>query len=85
MAHRKCVIGTDISGLRQALGDDASKKFLAPPKDVDYLAQLIAKYLDSDSARREAGSVNRHRIEREFSPEKMLNAVLQGISVRQQK
>jgi glycosyltransferase involved in cell wall biosynthesis len=83
MAHGKCVVGTDISGLRQALGEDVAKSTLAPPRDSNRLAELIVRYLESDSDRVAAGVKNRRRIEAEFNPDKLLAAVLDGIAQRQ--
>ena len=80
MSHAKCVVGTDISGLRQALGDDAAEDFLAAPRDPHALAQRITRYLADDEARHEAGARNRARIALEFSTEKLCSGVLDGIS-----
>ncbi len=78
MAHSRCVVGTDIAGLRQALGED-SEAFLAPPRNVEVLAQKIGWALLSDDIRREAGAANRARIEVEFNPGRHKQAVLDGI------
>jgi glycosyltransferase involved in cell wall biosynthesis len=80
MAHGKCVVGTDISGLRQALGDDARESFLAPPGNAERLAELIVRWLDADQERDAAGRRNRDRIVAEFSPDRLLDAVLNGIA-----
>lgn len=79
MANGKCVIGTNISGLRQALGGD-SDGFLAPPRDAEALAALIRRATSSEVLRREAGERNRARIAAEFSPEKLLDSVIAGIA-----
>ncbi|MEO8577159.1 MAG: glycosyltransferase family 4 protein [Gemmatimonadales bacterium] len=79
MAHAKCVVGTDIGGLRQALGEEQSSRFLAPPKDVDALAAKMTSAFRSDEMRSVAGAANRKRIVDEFSPGRLLGEVLDGI------
>ena len=80
MAHSRCVIGTDISGLRQALGE--ADEFLAPEKDAERLAELMIRWLGDDEGRRRAGLENKKRIQTEFSPERLLASVLDGIAER---
>jgi len=79
MANSKCVVGTDIGGLRQALGEDQSAHFLAPPGNAEALAALITEAFESPDQRRKAGIANRARIENEFSPGQLLQNVLMGI------
>lgn len=79
MAHGRCVLGTEISGMRQALGDEAADLYLAPPGDADRLAELMQQMADDPKRRAEAGQANRNRVQTEFSVEKMTQAVLQTI------
>lgn len=82
MSHSKCVVGTDIGGLRQALGEVQSQRFLAPAGDAAKLAALISMAFESSELRNEGGAANRARIETEFSPDKLLQNVLSGIQAR---
>jgi len=79
MAHRKCVVGTDISGIRQALGENAVGKYLASPREPNHLAKLIIRLAGSSSERLEAGTENRARIETEFSISRMTKHVLHTV------
>jgi glycosyltransferase involved in cell wall biosynthesis len=80
MAHGRCVVGTDISGLRQALGDDSREQFLAPEQNAEQLAEKIIRWLADDDGRIAAGRLNRRRIQTEFSPNRLLASVLEGIA-----
>jgi glycosyltransferase involved in cell wall biosynthesis len=82
MAHGRCVVGTDISGLRQALGETSGEQFLVAERNVEQLAEKIMRWLADDDGRLAAGELNRRRIEREFSPERLLESVLEGIAER---
>jgi glycosyltransferase involved in cell wall biosynthesis len=79
MAHRRCVVGTDIPGLRQALGESAVGNYLARPFDAEELARLIVRFANSPNERARAGKRNRVRIESEFSISGMTSQVLQNI------
>jgi glycosyltransferase involved in cell wall biosynthesis len=79
MAHGKCIVGPDISGLRQALGANATKQFLSAPGDVPGLARTIRDALMNDSARNLAGHQNSARIASEFSLGGLALEVLNGI------
>jgi len=79
MAHCKCVVGTDISGMQQALGSEVATQYLAPPGDVNRLAELITRFAGSPSERKLAGLENRMRIESEFGISRMTEQVLQTI------
>jgi glycosyltransferase involved in cell wall biosynthesis len=80
MAHGRCVVGTDISGLRQALGDGSREQFLAPEKNPEQLAERIMRWLGDDEGRFTVGELNRARIETEFSSKRLLASVLNGIA-----
>ena len=79
MAHGKCVVGTDISGMRQAIGEEGAENFLAAPHDAEALAARILEAVASDATLRSAGKKNRARIASEFSPERLRDSVLAGI------
>lgn len=79
MAQSRCVVGTDISGMRQALGQSAVGKYLASPGDAGHLANLIIQLIDFPGDRIAAGLENRRRIETEFSVRHMTEQVLETI------
>jgi glycosyltransferase involved in cell wall biosynthesis len=79
MALGKCVLGTDISGMRQAIGDSASGRLLAPAGDFNRLAELMAEFASSSPLRDAVGEKNLARIQSEFTVEKMTREVLQTI------
>ena len=79
MAHGRCVLGTDISGIRQALGVDPSNRYLAVPSDANDLSKKMVEVCQSNSMRECSGKANRARIECEFSVRKMVTATLQTI------
>jgi len=79
MALGKCVLGTEISGMRQALGDSATGRLLAPAGDFTRLAELMVEFASSPQLREAAGSENLARIRSEFTVEKMTREVLQTI------
>ena len=80
MSHAKCVVGTDITGLRQALGEEGADGFLAPPQNAAALADRIVNALRSDDLLRASGERNRLRIAKEFSPETLRDSVLAGVT-----
>jgi glycosyltransferase involved in cell wall biosynthesis len=80
MAHAKCVVGTDISGMRQALGEAGSDGKLASPRDADGLARIIVRHLVDDDLRKRSGTSNRARIQSEFSVKQLADSVLSGIA-----
>jgi glycosyltransferase involved in cell wall biosynthesis len=79
MALGKCVLGTDISGMRQAIGDSVSGRLLAPAGDFNRLAELMAEFASSPPLREAFGKKNLARIQSEFTVEKMTREVLQTI------
>ncbi len=82
MSHAKPVIGTDISGLRQALGEDDVDLILSAAGDATALSLNMVRVLDNRSLAWQLGDKNRIRISEEFSPAKLCNAVLDGITLR---
>jgi glycosyltransferase involved in cell wall biosynthesis len=71
MAHGRCVIGTDISGMRQAIGEENSALCLAPPGDSRTLAGIINRFSEDLQMRERIGEANRQRILSEFSVNQM--------------
>ena len=71
MALAKPVIGTDIPGIRQALGEQAPAICFSAAGDATELADRMRIFIGDQSLRQTAGSANRSRIEKEFAVEKM--------------
>mgnify|MGYP006277829567 FL=1 len=71
MALGKAVVGTDIPGMRQALGDRFAGDCLVPAADAERLAARICALLQEETLRTDIGAANRQRICREFSVKKM--------------
>jgi glycosyltransferase involved in cell wall biosynthesis len=61
------VVGTDISGMRQALGIDVAAKCLSPAGDWQTLAERIAERVHNPGLCNLEGAGNRSRIQSEFS------------------
>lgn len=70
MASGLAVAGTDIPGIRDAVGP-AGYAFLAPPGDAEALANRIVRLATDRNLRADIAAVNRRRIETEFSPNLM--------------
>lgn len=64
------IVGTDIPGIREAIGSNGYK-FLAPTKDPVKFAELVMKFFLDPELCTKYGELNRHRIDTEFSPEAM--------------
>ena len=70
MAAGLAVVGTDIPGIREAVGPDGAP-YLAPPEDADRFAELVLLLARDAERRAQAGRANRRRIENCFSPRQM--------------
>jgi glycosyltransferase involved in cell wall biosynthesis len=70
MAAGLAVAGTDIPGVREAVGPQGYE-LLAPPGDVEALAERVLRLVADASLRARAGEANRLRVETEFSPRLM--------------
>ena len=79
MAHGRCVLGTNISGIRQALGED-DEQFLVAPRNHECLAQQMLRLGKSPAQRRLAGMRNQERIRTHFSIDRMCREVLETVS-----
>jgi glycosyltransferase involved in cell wall biosynthesis len=80
MAHGLPVCGTDISGIRHALGVEAGSDLLAPAGDAEALSNVMRKLIENPELRLELGRRNRQRIENDFSPQLLAKHVLSLIS-----
>jgi glycosyltransferase involved in cell wall biosynthesis len=78
MAAGLPVVGTDISGIRQAVGESGFN-FLSPKSDYQAFAQRILRLIDSTHLRVALGQQNRKRIETEFSTDKMCRSTVELI------
>lgn len=70
MASGVAVVGTDIPGIREAVGPEGGLH-LAPVADSGKLAELIVELLRDEVKRRQLGAALRQRAEQSFSLEKM--------------
>jgi glycosyltransferase involved in cell wall biosynthesis len=66
MAAGLPVVGTDEPGIREVIGPDGYP-CLAPPGDADALSARVLRLIDDPLTRTRLGSLNRARIEAEFS------------------
>jgi glycosyltransferase involved in cell wall biosynthesis len=80
MALALPVLGTNISGLRQALGEDAVADCLCAGDDWQGLAERILARVEDRQRCREEGMRNRERIAHEFSCHRMATRSLQVIA-----
>jgi glycosyltransferase involved in cell wall biosynthesis len=82
MAAGLAVVGTDIPGIREALGQNGYS-CLVPPADAKALADKVFQFAVEPKLREKLGSVNRRRIELEFSPKRMceetVNLITQNV------
>ncbi len=79
MARGLCVLGTDISGMQQALGMEVGNACLAPAGDADRLASLMMEVASCPEKRAELGRGNLARIRSDFSVERMTRSVLETV------
>jgi len=75
MATGLAVAGTDIPGVREAVGPEGVP-FLASPGDATQLADRIMALAQNAGRRREVGTHMRRRIDKEFSPERMCRSMV---------
>ena len=82
MAAGLPVCGTDIPGLREALGEKGFD-YLAPIGDVDGLADRILRLIANERLRKNLGALNKERCEAEFNPmimaEKTAEVIFKGL------
>ena len=82
MEQGKVVVGTNISGLRQAMGDKYENVCLSEPNNPKSLAKKILGIITNDELREEIGLYNAKRILKEFSVEQMANSYLDLIKIK---
>lgn len=80
MEQSKVVIGTNISGVVQALGNKYNSQCLSEPNNAEDLASKIISLYEKPSLLVEIGQYNKQRINTEFSVKKMAEAHLELIS-----
>jgi len=78
MAGGLAVAGTDIPGIREALGPEGLP-FLAPPRAAPALGQCILRLLGDAALRRQLGAHYRQRISDHFNPAHMCARMTQLI------
>lgn len=76
MASGLAVVGSDIPGVREALGAPGNE-CLAPPEDPARLAELLLRLQQDENWRLRLGDENRSRIAREFSSEALFECTVQ--------
>lgn len=85
MAAELAVAGTDIPPMREALSSE-NHALLAPPGDAEVLAEHIVKLAMDHELRARLGTLNRRRVEAEFSPRRMceetLDVIISGLRGR---
>jgi glycosyltransferase involved in cell wall biosynthesis len=74
------VIGTDLPGIREALGPD-SDSLLTPRKDAQKLAAIIVRLALDTNLRKKIGNNNKKRIAKFFSVQKMIRNSLKIIAL----
>ena len=70
MAAGLPVVGSDIAGIREAVGPDGLR-YLAAPGDEERFVDLVLCFANDAERRRRVGGTNRRRIEEVFSPREM--------------
>lgn len=76
MERGKAVVGTNISGLRQAIGETYANECLSEPNNPNDLASKILGIYNNPDLIPNIVSYNSERIQNEFSVEQMVNAHL---------
>tara|TARA_B110000977_G_scaffold98972_1_gene130065 strand:+ start:189 stop:1355 length:1167 start_codon:yes stop_codon:yes gene_type:complete len=82
MEQGKVVVGTNISGLRQAMGKNYAAMCLSEPNNPNSLAEKILGIINNNELRIEIGLYNERRILEEFSVEQMVNNYLDLIKIK---
>lgn len=72
MAAGLAVVGTDIEGIREVVGE----KFLAPPGDAPRFAKIILQLADDPGLCATVGAANQNRIKEHYSAQRMCEATV---------
>jgi len=83
MAAGRAVIGTDIPGIRQAIGDDTPQQRTAPSDPCDLAAKMQALMADPDLCA-ELGAMNRRRSEHHFGVDRMVMETMAAVAAVEQ-
>jgi glycosyltransferase involved in cell wall biosynthesis len=78
MAAGLPVVGTDIPGIRDALGDEQDE-FLVPVGDVDALATALSRLCEDGALRTAVGARNAERQRAVYGRERMLEGTVRAI------
>jgi glycosyltransferase involved in cell wall biosynthesis len=79
MAAGLPVVGTDVPGVRDALGTD-QREFLVPIGDADALAEALSRLCEDGALRRAVGERNAERQRRFYGSERMLDETVSAIA-----
>jgi glycosyltransferase involved in cell wall biosynthesis len=79
MAHGLPICGTDISGIRQAMGVKEGSEWLAAPGDSNALSMIMSRLAIDPELRHSLGAKNQQRIKAHFSPDELADNVLKLI------
>jgi glycosyltransferase involved in cell wall biosynthesis len=80
MEQGKAVIGTDISGIHQALGDKYKDFTIVEKDNAEMFSKKIIHLLSNKELKLEIGAYNKQRISSEFSVEGMVSKYLSLIN-----
>jgi len=78
MAAGLAVAGTDIAGVREAVGPDGYP-YLTPPGDSELLAEKILELATAPALRARLGQQNQRRVEEKFGVQRMCEETVQLI------
>jgi glycosyltransferase involved in cell wall biosynthesis len=78
MAAALPVVGTDVPGVRDVLGDD-QREFLVPVGDAHALAGALSRLCEDSALRRAVGERNAERQRRLYGSERMLEETVSAI------
>lgn len=78
MASGLAVVGTDIAGIREAVGP-SGLRFLAPPGDHDAFAERVLEFAGSPGLRAEIGAALANRARERFGPDAMCRSMAESV------
>jgi len=74
------IVGTDIPGIREAVGEE-NYQYLAPPKNPEILAEKIILFANNPDLRKRVGTLNKDRVEKFFQLDEMCEKTF-GLIIR---